>query len=81
MKVIEGAIAAPNAQIAIVISRFNSFINESLLEGAVDALKRMGQVSEENITVIRVPGAYELPLVAKRVAKSDRYDAIVALAL
>ncbi|WP_434359167.1 6,7-dimethyl-8-ribityllumazine synthase [Parasalinivibrio latis] len=79
MKVIEGAIAAPNAQIAIVISRFNSFINESLLEGAVDALKRMGQVSEENITVIRVPGAYELPLVAKRVAKSDRYDAIVAL--
>ncbi|MFD2179449.1 6,7-dimethyl-8-ribityllumazine synthase [Veronia pacifica] len=79
MKVIEGAFAAPNAKVAIVISRFNSFINESLLEGAVDALKRQGQVSEENITVVRCPGAYELPLVAQRVAKSDRYDAIIAL--
>ncbi|WP_413110851.1 6,7-dimethyl-8-ribityllumazine synthase [Thaumasiovibrio sp. DFM-14] len=79
MKVIEGAIAAPNAKIAIVIARFNSFINESLLEGAFDALKRQGQVSDDNITVIRCPGAYELPLVAQQVAKSDRYDAIVAL--
>jgi 6,7-dimethyl-8-ribityllumazine synthase len=79
MKVIEGAIAAPNAQIAIVIARFNSFINESLLSGALDALKRQGQVSDDNITVIRCPGAYELPLVAQQVAKSDRYDAIVAL--
>lgn len=79
MKVIEGAFAAPNAQVAIVISRFNSFINESLLEGAIDALKRQGQVSEDNITVVRCPGAYELPLVAQRVAKSGRYDAIIAL--
>ena len=79
MKVIEGAIAAPNAKVAIVIARFNSFINESLLEGALDALKRQGQVSEDNITVVRCPGAYELPLVAQQVAKSDRYDAIVAL--
>ena len=79
MKVIEGAIAAPNAKIAIVIARFNSFINESLLSGALDALKRQGQVSEDNITVVRCPGAYELPLVAQQVAKSDRYDAIVAL--
>ncbi|MBE1277119.1 MULTISPECIES: 6,7-dimethyl-8-ribityllumazine synthase [Enterovibrio] len=79
MKVIEGAFAAPNAQVAIVISRFNSFINESLLDGAIDALKRQGQVSEENITVVRCPGAYELPLVAQRVAKSGRYDAIIAL--
>lgn len=79
MNVIEGAIAAPNAKIAIVIARFNSFINESLLSGALDALKRQGQVSEDNITVIRCPGAYELPLVAQQVAKSDRYDAIVAL--
>ncbi len=79
MKVIEGAIAAPNAKVAIVIARFNSFINESLLSGALDALKRQGQVSEDNITVVRCPGAYELPLVAQQVAKSDRYDAIVAL--
>ncbi|CZF77321.1 6,7-dimethyl-8-ribityllumazine synthase [Grimontia sp. AD028] len=79
MKVIEGAFAAPNAQVAIVISRFNSFINESLLDGAIDALKRQGQVSEDNITVVRCPGAYELPLVAQRVAKSGRYDAIIAL--
>lgn len=79
MKVIEGAIAAPNAKIAIVIARFNSFINESLLSGALDALKRQGQVSDDNITVVRCPGAYELPLVAQQVAKSDRYDAIVAL--
>ncbi|KXF79790.1 6,7-dimethyl-8-ribityllumazine synthase [Enterovibrio sp. ZSDZ35] len=79
MKVIEGALAAPNAKVAIVISRFNSFINESLLDGAIDALKRTGQVSEDNITVVRCPGAYELPLVAQRVAKSGRYDAIIAL--
>lgn len=79
MNVIEGAFAAPNAQIAIVISRFNSFINESLLSGAIDALKRQGQVSEDNITVVRCPGAYELPLVAQRLAKSGRFDAIIAL--
>lgn len=79
MNVIEGAIAAPNAQIAIVISRFNSFINESLLAGAIDVLKRQGQVNDDNITVFRCPGAYELPLLAQRVAKSGRYDAIIAL--
>lgn len=76
---IEGAFAAPNAQIAIVISRFNSFICESLLEGAIDTLKRTGQLSDNNITVVRCPGAYELPLVAKRVAKTGKYDAIIAL--
>ncbi len=79
MKVIEGVFTAPQAQIAIVISRFNSFINESLLEGAVDTLKRQGQISEENITIVRCPGAYELPLIAQRVAKSGKYDAIIAL--
>lgn len=55
MKVLEGAVAAPEAKIAVVIARFNSFINESLLEGAVDALKRIGQVKEENITLVRAP--------------------------
>lgn len=79
MKVIEGAFAAPNAQVAIVISRFNSFINESLLQGALDVLKRQGQLSDDNITVVRCPGAYEIPLVAQRVAKTGNYDAIVAL--
>ncbi len=79
MNVIEGGVAAPNAKIAIVISRFNSFINESLLSGAIDTLTRFGQVSEENITVVRCPGAVELPLVAQRVAKTAKYDAIVSL--
>lgn len=79
MKVLEGAVAAPNAKIAVVIARFNSFINESLLEGAVDALKRIGQVKDENITIVRAPGAYELPLVACRLAESKKFDAIVAL--
>lgn len=79
MKVIEGAFAAPQAKFAIVISRFNSFINESLLAGAIDVLKRQGLVADDNITVVRCPGAYELPLIAQRVAKSEKYDAIIAL--
>ncbi|WP_025562783.1 MULTISPECIES: 6,7-dimethyl-8-ribityllumazine synthase [unclassified Psychromonas] len=79
MKIIEGGLAAPHAKIAIVISRFNSFINEQLLAGAVDTLKRTGQISDDNITVVRVPGAVELPLITKRVAASNKFDAIVAL--
>ncbi|MCJ8347997.1 6,7-dimethyl-8-ribityllumazine synthase [Moritella sp.] len=79
MKVIEGNIPAPEAKIAIVISRFNSFINESLLAGAIDSLKRFGQVSEDNITIVRVPGAVELPLITKRVAATKQFDAIIAL--
>jgi 6,7-dimethyl-8-ribityllumazine synthase len=79
MKIIEGGLAAPQATIAIVISRFNSFINEQLLAGAVDTLKRTGQVADDNITVVRVPGAVELPLATKRVAASKKYDAIVTL--
>ena len=79
MKILEGHIAAPEAKVAVVIGRFNSFINESLLEGALDALKRVGQVKDENITLVRVPGAYELPLVARRLAESKKFDAIVAL--
>ena len=65
MNVIEAAVATPEAKIAIVIARFNNFINDSLLSGAVDALKRIGQVKDENITVVWVPGAYELPLAAR----------------
>lgn len=79
MKVIEGAVNAPEARVAIVIARFNNFINDSLLSGAVDALKRVGQVKDDNITVVWVPGAYELPLAAAALAETERYDAIVAL--
>lgn len=79
MKIIEAAVAAPEARVLIAISRFNQFINQSLLEGAVDALKRIGQVKDDNITVVWVPGAYELPLAARQAADSGRYDAVVAL--
>lgn len=79
MNIIEGIIAAPNARVAIVIARFNYFINGSLLDGAIDALKRIGQVKDENITVVWVPGAYELPLAVNALATSKKYDAVVAL--
>lgn len=79
MNIIEGVIAAPQARIAIAIARFNSFINDSLLSGAIDTLKRSGQVAEENITIVWVPGAYELPLMARVLADTGRFDAIVAL--
>ncbi|TXH62814.1 MAG: 6,7-dimethyl-8-ribityllumazine synthase [Tolumonas sp.] len=79
MKVIEGVIPAPQAKVAIVVSRFNSFINDRLVEGALDTLKRQGQIADENITIVKVPGAVELPLAAKRLAKSKQFDGIVAL--
>lgn len=79
MTVIEGVVAAPYARVAIAIARFNHFINDSLLDGAVDALKRIGQVKDENITVVWVPGAYELPLAVSALADSKNHDAIVAL--
>lgn len=79
MKTIEGSVAAPKARVAIIVARFNHFINDSLVTGAVDALKRIGQVKDDNITIIWVPGAYEIPLTAKAVAQSKKYDAIVAL--
>ena len=79
MKIIEGNIAAPEARVAIVVARFNSFINDSLVNGALDVLKRQGQVQESNLTLVRVPGAVEIPLAAKKLAKSGQYDDIVAL--
>lgn len=79
MKVIEGNIAAPAARVAIGIARFNNFINNHLLSGALDTLKRMGMVREENITVVWVPGAYELPLACSALAKTGNYDAVIAL--
>jgi 6,7-dimethyl-8-ribityllumazine synthase len=79
MNVIEANFDAKGKKIAIVVSRFNSFIVESLLEGAVDALKRHGNVADSDITIVRVPGAYELPVAAKRLAQKDSFDAIIAI--
>lgn len=79
MNVIKGVVAAPKARIVIAIARFNNFINDSLLDGAVDALERIGQVSQDNITVVWVPGAYELPLTVKALAETKKYDAVIAL--
>jgi 6,7-dimethyl-8-ribityllumazine synthase len=79
MNIIEGNKYAPGKKFAIVISRFNDFIGNSLLEGAVDELKRVGGVNEEDITVVYVPGAVELPLAAKRLAMKKEHDAIIAL--
>ncbi|NRB23245.1 6,7-dimethyl-8-ribityllumazine synthase [Shewanella sp.] len=79
MNIVQGNIESKNAKVAIVVSRFNSFLVESLLEGAVDTLKRFGQVADDNITVVRVPGAVELPLAARRVAASGKFDGIIAL--
>jgi 6,7-dimethyl-8-ribityllumazine synthase len=79
MNVIEGNMRATGKKFAIVVSRFNSFVVESLLEGALDALERHGDVSDSDVTVVRVPGAYELPLAAKKIAKQGQYDAIIAL--
>lgn len=79
MQVIEGKISAKGKKFALVIARFNSFVVESLVEGAIDALKRSGDVNDEDITLIRVPGAHELPIVAKKAAASGKFDAIIAL--
>jgi 6,7-dimethyl-8-ribityllumazine synthase len=78
-RVIEGnLVAAKGVRFAIVASRFNHFIVDRLVEGAVDALVRHG-VQAQNVTLVRVPGAWELPLVARRLAASNKVDAVVAL--
>lgn len=74
----EGKLNAKGFRFAIVVSRFNSFITERLLEGAMDALKRHG-ADEKQITVYKVPGAFEIPLIAKLLAKKKEIDAIVCL--
>ena len=77
MKEINGELVASNLKIAIVVSRFNSFLTEQLVKGAMDAFERMGGTSE-NLLVTRVPGAFELPVVAESLA-SKGFDAIVCL--
>jgi 6,7-dimethyl-8-ribityllumazine synthase len=76
--VIEGNFTNADAKYAIIVGRFNSFVVESLLQGALDTLKRHG-VSDSNITIVRAPGAFELPLVAKKLAEKKTFDAIIAL--
>ena len=78
MNVFEGQLIAKNLKVGIVIARFNEFIGSKLLSGAVDGLRRHGMLEEE-ITVAWVPGAYEIPLVAQKMAASGKYDAIIAL--
>jgi 6,7-dimethyl-8-ribityllumazine synthase len=75
---IEGNLNVRSARIALLVSRFNSFIVESLLSGAVDTLKRHG-AEDHDLQIVRVPGAFEMPLAAKRLAASQRYEAIIAL--
>ncbi|RUO36136.1 6,7-dimethyl-8-ribityllumazine synthase [Aliidiomarina shirensis] len=79
MNVIEAGVAAPGKKVAIVVSRFNSFIVEKLMEGAVDTLVRIGQIKPEHITIVKVPGAYELPVTAKKAAASGKYSAVIAI--
>ena len=78
IRIIEGDFSASNASFALVVARFNSFVVDILLAGAIDTLSRHG-VSEKNITIIKVPGAFELPMVAKSAAVSGKYSAIIAL--
>ncbi|HRG49053.1 MAG: 6,7-dimethyl-8-ribityllumazine synthase [Leptospiraceae bacterium] len=73
-----GSLNATGQKHAIVVSRFNEFITESLLKGALDSLYRHG-VKEEDITVVRVPGAYEIPLTADKLAKSKKYDSVICI--
>lgn len=78
MHTFEGDLVAENITIGIVVARFNEFITSKLLAGALDTLKREN-VREQDIAVAWVPGAFEIPLIASRMAKSKRYDAIICL--
>jgi 6,7-dimethyl-8-ribityllumazine synthase len=78
MKMIEGNLVGTGLKIGIVISRFNEFITGKLLSGALDGLKRHG-VDENDVTVAWVPGAFEIPLIAKKMAESGNYDAVITL--
>jgi 6,7-dimethyl-8-ribityllumazine synthase len=78
VKTFEGKLLAKGLKFGIVVSRFNSFISDRLLEGAMDALRRSG-AEEENCLVVRVPGAFEIPLAAKKMVQTGRFDAIICL--
>jgi len=74
MRIIEGNMRATGKKFGIVVARFNSFVVEHLLDGALDTLERQGEVSEQDITLVRVPGAYELPLAAQKLAATGDFD-------
>ena len=78
MKTYEGQLTGSGLRVGIVVSRFNHFITERLLEGAIDALKRHG-VADQDITVYRVPGSFEIPLVAKKVAETRKVNGVLCL--
>jgi 6,7-dimethyl-8-ribityllumazine synthase len=78
MKIYEGKLISEGLKLAIVVGRFNEFIGSKLLSGAIDGLERHG-VKEDDIEIIWVPGAFEIPLVAKKLAKTNKYDAIICL--
>lgn len=78
MKVLEGKYCGEGLRIGIVASRFNEFITSKLIGGAEDCLKRHG-VRDEDITLVWVPGAFEIPTLAKKMAESDKYDAVICL--
>ncbi len=74
----EGQLLAEGFRFAVIVSRFNDFICSRLMEGAMDALKRHG-ATEEQVFLVKVPGAFEMPFVAKKLAESGRYDAVICL--
>ncbi len=78
MKVLEGKLVAENIKVAIIASRFNEFITSKLVSGAVDGLKRHN-VGDDDITIAWVPGAFEIPLIAKKAAESGKYDAVICV--
>lgn len=78
MKVYEGNLVAQGLKFGIVVGRFNEFIGSKLLSGALDGLKRHG-VNDDEIEILWAPGAFEIPLAAKKMAKSNKYDAVICL--
>lgn len=77
-KIFEGKISAEGFRFAIIVSRFNDFISSRLVEGAMDALNRHG-ANDEQVSLVKVPGAFEIPHTAKRLVESERFDAIICL--
>jgi len=77
-KILEADLLAEGKKFAVVVSRFNDFITDRLLGGALDALKRSG-ARDEDIEVVKVPGSFEIPLIAKKMAGSGRYNAVICL--
>jgi 6,7-dimethyl-8-ribityllumazine synthase len=77
-KIIEGDLSAKKLRFAIIVGRFNSFVTDRLLSGALDALTRSG-CPEENIEIVKVPGSWEMPVVARELARAKRCDAIIAV--